>query len=246
MDHGHGSRIFNYLYFDPSEKVMLQANVFELEPNTFRLTRQILAERADWSPALKNVDLRERLEQRFPGVAQRISYTTFQATTFPELTEPPDYFLKEAVQDKQMNFLQLDSYISDLRQSGFDTVKLQVQFYRKFSVPLFALIMAAIAVPFGFLVGNRGAMTGIGVSIGDRHGILGYRHAVRENRGCEPASARGGGLVAGRSLRPYGDVSAAADAELSAAGYPTDTASRRGEIAGCFFFLFSHPCTLSM
>ena len=29
----------------------------------------------------------------------------------------------------------------------------------------FALIMAMIAVPFGFLVGNRGAMTGIGVSI---------------------------------------------------------------------------------
>jgi lipopolysaccharide export LptBFGC system permease protein LptF len=45
-------------------------------------------------------------------------------------------------------------------------VKLQVRLYRKFSVPLFALIMAMIAIPFGFLVGNRGAMTGIGVSIG--------------------------------------------------------------------------------
>jgi lipopolysaccharide export LptBFGC system permease protein LptF len=33
-------------------------------------------------------------------------------------------------------------------------------------VPLFALIMAMISVPFGFLVGNRGAMAGIGVSIG--------------------------------------------------------------------------------
>jgi len=41
-----------------------------------------------------------------------------------------------------------------------------VQFYRKFSVPLFALIMATISIPFGFLVGNRGAMTGIGVSMG--------------------------------------------------------------------------------
>jgi lipopolysaccharide export LptBFGC system permease protein LptF len=64
-----------------------------------------------------------------------------------------------------MNFLQLDRYIRDLQQSGFDTVRLQVQFYRKFSVPLFAAIMAIIAVPFAFLVGNRGAMTGIGVSI---------------------------------------------------------------------------------
>jgi len=81
------------------------------------------------------------------------------------LTEPPDYFLKEAVQDKQMNFIELDRYIRDLQQSGFDTMKLQVEFYRKFSVPLFALIMALIAVPFGFMVGNRGAMTGIGVAI---------------------------------------------------------------------------------
>ena len=61
--------------------------------------------------------------------------------------------------------ISLDQYIRDLKQSGFDTVSLQVRFYRKFSVPLFALIMALIAVPFAFLVGNRGAMTGIGVSL---------------------------------------------------------------------------------
>jgi LPS export ABC transporter permease LptG/LPS export ABC transporter permease LptF len=169
---GSGSRIFNYLYFDPSEKAMLRANVFELDPTTFRLTRQILAERAHWSPSLKTWIFENGWSSDFQGV-RRVSYTPFQATTFPELTEPPDYFLKEAVQDKQMNFLQLDSYIGDLRQSGFDTVKLQVQFYQKFSVPLFALIMAAIAVPFGFLVGNRGAMTGIGVSIGIAMAYLG-------------------------------------------------------------------------
>jgi lipopolysaccharide export LptBFGC system permease protein LptF len=40
-----------------------------------------------------------------------------------------------------------------------------VQLHKKFSVPLFALIMAMISAPFGFLVGNRGAMAGIGVSI---------------------------------------------------------------------------------
>src|SRR5213075_2028387 len=46
-----------------------------------------------------------------------------------------------------------------------DTRKLQVQYYLKFANPLFALIMAMISIPFGFLVGNRGAMTGIGASI---------------------------------------------------------------------------------
>jgi lipopolysaccharide export LptBFGC system permease protein LptF len=65
-----------------------------------------------------------------------------------------------------MNFYELESYIGDLQQSGFDTIRLRVQLYKKFSVPLFALIMATISIPFGFLVGNRGAMAGIGVSIG--------------------------------------------------------------------------------
>jgi len=64
-----------------------------------------------------------------------------------------------------MNYLELGSYIKDLQQSGFDTVKLHVQYYKKFAVPVFALIMALISVPFGFLVGNRGAMTGVGVGI---------------------------------------------------------------------------------
>jgi lipopolysaccharide export LptBFGC system permease protein LptF len=41
-----------------------------------------------------------------------------------------------------------------------------VQFHKKFSAPLFALIMALIALPFAFMTGNRGAMAGFGVSIG--------------------------------------------------------------------------------
>jgi lipopolysaccharide export LptBFGC system permease protein LptF len=66
-----------------------------------------------------------------------------------------------------MNYLQLSNYIEDLKQSGFDfdTVKLRVQYYKKFATPLFALTIALISVPFGFLVGNRGAMAGVGVSI---------------------------------------------------------------------------------
>lgn len=162
---GNDSRIYYYRYFEQAEKVMLGVSVFELDPNTFRLTRQIAADRAHWNPSMKTWVFEEGWSSKFKGTA-RTSYEAFQAKTFPELTEPPDYFLTEAMQDKQMNFLQLDRYIHDLQQRGFDTVKLKVRFYRKFSVPLFALIMALLAVPFSFLVGNRGAMAGIGVSIG--------------------------------------------------------------------------------
>ena len=162
---GSGSRIFYYKYLNPSDRTMAGAYVFELDPNTFRMTREVSAERAHWSETLKTWVFENGWTSDFRGT-ERISYRAYSVATFPELTEAPDYFLKEALQDKQMNFQQLDAYIRDLQQSGFDTVNLQVQFYRKFSVPLFATIMALIAVPFGFLVGQRGAMTGVGVSIG--------------------------------------------------------------------------------
>ena len=72
-----------------------------------------------------------------------------------------------------MNYIGLKQYIDDLQASGFDTVKLRIQYYKKFSVPLFALIMAMISIPFGFMVGNRGAMAGIGVSIAVAMAYLG-------------------------------------------------------------------------
>ena len=73
---------------------------------------------------------------------------------------------KEVKQSRQMNFRSWPPTSGELQQSGFDTVALQVQFYKKFSVPLFALIMAMVSIPFAFLAGNRGAMAGVGMSLG--------------------------------------------------------------------------------
>ena len=162
---GAGSRTYYYRYFDTAENVMAGVNVFELDPNTFQLQKWISAERAEWQPVMRTWIFQNGWVRSIKGVVET-GMQRFQATTFPELDEPPGYFLKEVKQDKQMNFQELKAYIADLNQSGFETVKLQVQFHKKFSVPLFALIMALISVPFGFLVGNRGAMAGIGVSIG--------------------------------------------------------------------------------
>jgi lipopolysaccharide export LptBFGC system permease protein LptF len=88
----------------------------------------------------------------------------FVARPFPEMEETPEYFVKEKVESSQMNFLELDAYIRELQQSGFDTITLKVDFYKKFSVPLVALILAMVSVPFAFQAGNRGAMAGVGIS----------------------------------------------------------------------------------
>jgi len=165
-----GTRIFYYRFFDNSgdASVMHEAYVFELDRKTFRLTRQIFAKQARWSNQLNSWVFEDGWTCGYDGsFCTPATYSVFKTRSFDELTERPEYFLNEALKDEQMNFLQLENYIKDLRQSGFEgTVKLQVRLFRKFSLSLFALIMAMIAIPFGFLVGNRGAMTGIGISLG--------------------------------------------------------------------------------
>lgn len=158
-------RIYYYKYLDPAQKVMVGPQVFELDPANFRIRKHISAEKARWEPALRAWIFENGWSREFSGMKEKFENFTGQATTFRELEEKPDYFLQEVLQDQQMNFQQLAAYIRDLQRSGIDTITLQVRFYRKFAVPLFALVMALIAVPFAFFAGNRGAMAGVGVSL---------------------------------------------------------------------------------
>jgi LPS export ABC transporter permease LptG/LPS export ABC transporter permease LptF len=158
-------RIYNFKYYDPGQNVMVGVNVYELAETPFRLMRHVSAESARWEPSLKSWVFQNGWVRDFAGVESK-DYKTFQATTFPEMIEPPSYFLVEEKQEKQLNFQELERYIRDLQQSGFNTVRLQVQYHKKFSVPMFALVIGLLAVPFSFMTGNRGAMAGVGVSLG--------------------------------------------------------------------------------
>jgi LPS export ABC transporter permease LptG/LPS export ABC transporter permease LptF len=158
-------KVFYFKYIDGAEKLMLGPQVFELDPVNFRLRKHISAEKARWSPTLETWVFENGWSRDDPGGRhEKFSNFTGQAATFKELDEKPDYFLQEVLQDQQMNYQQLAAYIRELQRSGIDTITLQVSFYRKFALPLFALVMALISVPFAFLAGNKGAMAGVGVS----------------------------------------------------------------------------------
>ena len=92
-------------------------------------------------------------------------YRTFLETSFPSIHATPDYFKKEAVPSDEMNFGQLDRYIRDLQQSGFDTKRLSVALWHKLSYPLITVVMAVLAIPFALSMGRRGSITGVAVAI---------------------------------------------------------------------------------
>jgi LPS export ABC transporter permease LptG len=162
---GSSSRIYNYTFFDPDQNVFANLSVFEFDRATFRMTRRIHAARAVWEPSIHGWILENGWSRDFNGDLVT-AYNEFSVQTFKELTEEPSYFKKEVKPSEQMSVLELRRYIADLSQSGFDVVRLSVQFYRKFSYPLIAFVVTLIAIPFSFTMGGKGALTGIALSIG--------------------------------------------------------------------------------
>jgi LPS export ABC transporter permease LptG len=158
-------RVFYFNYIDGAKKEMSQPQVYELDAANFHVHKHISAEKARWEPTLRTWIFENGWSREDPG-GPKPTFKSFmgQTATFPEVNERPDYFLQEVLQDQQMNYQQLASYIRDLQRSGIDTIALQVSYFRKFALPLFALVMALISVPFAFLAGNRGAMAGVAVS----------------------------------------------------------------------------------
>jgi len=162
---GKPGRIFYYQFFDPDQERFANLTVFEFNPENFSLSRRIFASSVHWEPQLQQWVFEHGWERRFDGEAVS-SYSQFSVEDFPEINEPPQYFTKQALQSQEMTFGQLERYIRDLRQSGFDTKHLSVQLNLKIADPLVTLVMAVLAIPFALSMGKRGSLTGIATAIG--------------------------------------------------------------------------------
>jgi len=163
---GENSKIYNYELFDPDRQLFGGLNVFELDPATFQMRRRVFATRAVWDSTVSAWILTGGWVRDFDIDGQVIRYEPFTATSLPELTEAPGYCRREVRQYYQMNWRQLGEYISSLRQDGFDTARLSVQWHRKFAFPVIAAVIVFLSAPFAFLVGTRGAIGGLAVAVG--------------------------------------------------------------------------------
>ncbi|WP_420237287.1 LPS export ABC transporter permease LptG [Telmatobacter bradus] len=161
---GEPGRIFYYQFFDPDRNEFGNLSVFEFNPATFALSRRIFAGRATWDENSSTWRFQNGWSREMNG-AETTGYREFKQTSFSEIQEDPSYFKKENLQSQEMNFHQLDVYIRDLQQSGFDTKRLSVALWHKVSYPLVAVVMAMLAIPFALSMGRRGSLAAIAIAI---------------------------------------------------------------------------------
>jgi len=161
---GENDKVFNYELFDWERQLFGGLSIFELDTKTFQMRRRVFATRATWEPSENAWILTGGWIRDFEG-NKVTRYTPFKVNSLPELTETPSYFRRDVRQYTQMNWRQLGQYIASLRQAGFDTSRLAVQWQKKFAFPLIAAIIVFLAAPFAFLVGTRGAVGGLAVAV---------------------------------------------------------------------------------
>ena len=162
---GERAKIYNYELFDSDHELFGGLNVFELDPATFEIRRRVYAARAHWD-GQQGVWILESGWIRDFDHGQVTRYTPFLANALNELSEPPSYFNREVRQSYQMTWWELERYIGDLHQAGFDVARLSVQLQKKLSFPLIAPIIILLAIPFSILVGTRGAVGGLALGVG--------------------------------------------------------------------------------
>jgi LPS export ABC transporter permease LptG/LPS export ABC transporter permease LptF len=162
---GQHSDIYYYQFFDSDKNQFANLSVFQFDPATFELTDRVFASSAHWEDRLQRWVCTQGWERQLQGSAM-VNYHTYEVSTLAAVSEAPGYFKKEVKQYSEMSYGELERYIRDLQQSGFDVVRLRVQLQKKLAYPVIAIVMAILAVPFALSAGRRGAVTGIATAIG--------------------------------------------------------------------------------
>jgi len=154
-------RFFHYLYFDPARSAFSQLTILDVDPHAWRLTRRIYSERAvlDGQKLTLTKGWLRLFNEEVPVPFERFEEINLS------LAENRDFFLKEWKEPSHMNLGELRSYVREVKELGFDTVRFRVDWHGKLALPLVALIMTLIGVPFAFGMGKRGTLVGIAVGV---------------------------------------------------------------------------------
>jgi LPS export ABC transporter permease LptG/LPS export ABC transporter permease LptF len=160
---GQQNVIYYYEHFDPDLNEFVGISAFQFDPLDFKIVRRMYASRAHWESTMSKWVLERGWMREFTDSGE--NFRRFDADTFAQFSEPPTYFKKEVKQSSEMSYDELSRYIKDLQQSGFETVRLRVQLYKKFAYPVICFVMAVLAVPFSLSAGRKGALTGVAVAL---------------------------------------------------------------------------------
>ena len=94
-----------------------------------------------------------------------VDYVEINERTPIDLREADEFFSTEIKSSLEMNYWELQEYVTRLESSGQRVPHLELQLLKKVSMPVVCLVMVLVALPFSFRLGRQGTLYGVGVAV---------------------------------------------------------------------------------
>jgi lipopolysaccharide export LptBFGC system permease protein LptF len=94
-----------------------------------------------------------------------VDYVEIDQHTAVDLREADEFFSTEIKSSLEMNYWELQEYVTRLESSGQRVPHLELQVLKKVSMPVVSLVMVLVALPFSFRLGRQGALYGVGIAV---------------------------------------------------------------------------------
>jgi len=156
------NKFYFYNFFDKRSKKFVKFNIVELDDN-FEMKKRIFSRQAQWK--IRNeLILKDGFERTF-NEKLPVDYYPFKSKK--EIVEDGrGIFTKKIAFSQFMNITELREYINYLKDNKSDSEKYEAKLYYKYAFPFSSLVMVLIAIPFSFMMGNKGTLYGIGIAVG--------------------------------------------------------------------------------
>ncbi|RPI71659.1 MAG: LptF/LptG family permease [Desulfobacteraceae bacterium] len=159
---GDRNEFYFYNLIDKETGNILDFNVIYVDEN-FSLKKRVSAQSAHWEMQNQLV-LETGFERNFQD-NRPVNFNKFKAKTIT-VEKGKGLFKQKIAFPQFMNIKTLKKYIEYLRGKKANTLKYEARLFYSYAYPLSSLVMVLIAIPFSFLMGNRGTFFGIGIAIG--------------------------------------------------------------------------------
>jgi LPS export ABC transporter permease LptF/LPS export ABC transporter permease LptG len=156
-----GDRVYRYDHLDPGSATFGRLTVFDIDPVRFVLARRSFAEKAALTG--EALDYRDGWARDFTGAEDPAFARSADGRI--DVAGDKDALLKPWKEPLQMTLGELRKYVSEVRRMGFPDERLRAELAQKTALPFVSLVMALLAVPFGFRMGRKGTLVGAGLSV---------------------------------------------------------------------------------
>ncbi len=166
---GSANRLYHYRLYDPNRQMFQGLSVLTIDRETPSILEHRFATLARWNG--RAWVLEKGWRRTFPARGSVGEFETYDEGEVCALDPPETFGRREAVLNiganlpDQMSVAEIREQVRSLRDSGYDTTRLEVAFHSRIAQPLTPFVMVLLGLPFAFQVGRRGSLYGIGIAL---------------------------------------------------------------------------------